>query len=129
MRAFPIRNNDDLARAVRLIEELWDAEPNTPEGDLLEVMSTLVDAYEAEHSTLPAANPIELIQFKLRELGWSQRELGRRLGWGTGRVSEVLNERRDLTLAMVQQLSAVLELPPGLLVPHSSPREARASAG
>lgn len=114
--AFPIRNDEDLSRAIALIDALWSAEPGSPEADLLEVMSTLVDRYEAEQSELPAADPIELIRFKLGELGWSQRELGRRLGWSSGRVSEVLGRKRPLTLAMVQSLSRVLGLPAGLLV-------------
>lgn len=116
MRAFPIHNDRDLERATALIHDLWDASPGTPEGDLLEVMATLVDLYESQHSNLPPANPRELIEFKLGELGWSQRELGRRLGWGSGRVSEVLSGKRSLTLTMVRQLSAVLEIPAGLLV-------------
>src|SRR5690606_21994022 len=118
MHPFLIQNDADLERAVAMIEDLWDARPGTPEGHLLAVMSTLVDRYEAERSSLPPGDPIELVSFKIRELGWSQRELARRLGWRSGRVSEVLNRKRRLTLAMVQQLAAVLEIPPGLLVPN-----------
>lgn len=114
--AFPIRNDTDLARAVALIEELWDAEPGSPESDLREVMAALVDRYEAARSALPAGDPVELIRFKLRERRMSQRELGRALGWGAGRVSEVLSRKRPLTLAMVRQLARALEIPPGLLV-------------
>lgn len=116
MHAFPIRNDADRERAIALIDDLWSAEPGTVEHDTLHVMSELVDAYDARRSTLPAADPVELVAFKLRELGWSQRELGRRLGWGGGRVSEVLGRRRPLTLAMVRDLSRVLDLPAGLLV-------------
>lgn len=119
MHPFLIMNDADLERAHDLIEELWDAEPGTPAGHLLAVMSTLVDQYEAERSTLPPGDPIELIAFKLDELGWSQRELARKLGWGSGRVSEILNRKRRLTLAMVQQLSTTLGLPPGVLVPDT----------
>lgn len=125
MRAFPIHDEHDLERAHALVERLWDAEPGTEEGDLLEVMATLVDAYEAQRSVLPPANPRELIRFKLDELGWSGRELARRLGWSGGRVSEVLNGKRNLTLAMVRQLSAALEIPAGLLV-HDGAEEAPA---
>ncbi len=117
MNAFPIRTHADLERAVALIDSLWDAEPCTVAYDLLEVMAQLVDAYETAHRSLPAADPIELIRFKLKEQGWSQRELTRRLGWrSAGRVSEILNRKRPLTLEMVRQLSHVFELPPGLLI-------------
>jgi HTH-type transcriptional regulator / antitoxin HigA len=118
--AFPIRNDEDLDRAIELVDELWNAAPGSADADLLEVMTTLVDRYEASTSELPSADPIELIQFKLREFGWSQRELGRKLGWSAGRVSEILSRVRPLTLAMVRSLSRVLELPAGLLVHDTS---------
>ena len=116
MHAFLIHNDADLTRAVALVDSLWDAAPGSPEHELLHVMSTLIDQYEARHSSLPSADPVEILAFKLRELGWSQRELGRRLGWSTGRVSEVLGRKRPLTLRMVRELSLVLNLEPGLLV-------------
>jgi HTH-type transcriptional regulator / antitoxin HigA len=114
--AFPIRTAEDLERAIALVDELWGAEPGSAEADLLEVMSTLIDRFEAERSDLPPADPIELVRFKLTELGWSQRELGRRLAWSAGRVSEVLNRKRPLTLGMVRSLSRVLDIPTHLLV-------------
>ncbi|MGM0575074.1 MAG: helix-turn-helix domain-containing protein [Myxococcota bacterium] len=112
----PIRNDEDLERAFAQIDELWDSAPGTDAWDELDVLITLVDAYEAEHHALPPGDPIELIRCKLRELDWSQNELGRRLGWSSGRVSEILSEKRSLTLPMVRQLSSVLAIPPGLLV-------------
>ena len=115
-RAFPIHNDTDHRRALELIESLWAAPAGTPEGDVLDVMSSLVEAYEKQHHALPPAEPLTLIGFKLKELRWSQRELARRLGWGGGRVSEVLSGKRPLTLRMVQDLGAVLGLPAGLLV-------------
>lgn len=116
MRAFPIRDDEDLTRALEMIDELWSAPPESDDALLLEVMSVLVEVYEAEHHAVSPGDPVELIRFKLQELGWSGRELARRLGWGSGRVSEILNHRRPLTLNMVRQLSTVLGLRPGLLV-------------
>ena len=116
MLPFPLHNDADYQRALTLVDELWDAAPGSPEADVLDVMATLIEVYEKRQRTLPPADPRVLLTFKLRELGWTQRELGRRLGWGSGRVSEVLSGRRALTLRMVQELSAVLGLPPGLLV-------------
>jgi HTH-type transcriptional regulator/antitoxin HigA len=112
----PIRNDDDLNAALARIEALWDEAAGSAGADELEVLSVLVSDYEARHHAVPPGDPIATISYKLREFGWSQRDLGRRLGWGTGRVSEILNRRRPLTLAMVQQLAAVLEISPGLLV-------------
>jgi HTH-type transcriptional regulator/antitoxin HigA len=116
MHAFPIRNDADLHRAVALIDTLWNAEPGSVEDDTLQVMSQLVDAYEARTSTLPPGDPVDIIRFKLNELHWTQNELARRLGWTSGRVSEVLNRRRPLTLTQVRDLSRILDLPAGLLV-------------
>ncbi len=115
-RAFPIHNDTDHRRALEVIESLWDATAGTPEADLLDVMSTLVEVYEKRHHALPPADPLALISFKLKELAWTQRELGRHLGWGGGRVSEVLSGKRPLTLRMVHDLGRVLGLPAGLLV-------------
>lgn len=117
MHAFLIRNEEDYARAIELVDALWDSVPGTPEHHTLDVMAELIDRYESAHRDLPAPDPIALIRFKLKELRWSQRELGRRLEWPAGRVSEVLGGKRALTLRMVQDLARVLELPPGLLVP------------
>lgn len=115
MTVFPIHNDDDLQRATELVDALWDSEPGSPEFDALEVMSTLIDLYESTKFPAAPTDPLKLIEWKLKELGWSGRELARRLGWGTGRVSEVLRRKRPLTLAMVRQLSDVLGLAPGLL--------------
>jgi HTH-type transcriptional regulator/antitoxin HigA len=125
---FPIRDDADYDRALRLIDELWDAEPGTSDHDVFEIMATLASTYDKARRDriLEPGDPVELVQFKLHELGLSQRELGRRLGWGSGRVSEVLNRKRPLTLRMVQQLSVALDLPPGSLVHdvRSAPEQA-----
>ena len=124
MHAFPIRNDDDHARAITLIDRLWDAEPDTPEADLLEVMSQLVQDYEAREraAALPPPDPRKLIDYKREELGLSQRKLGELLGWkSSGRVSEVLNGKRQLTLDMVRDFERVLGIPPGLLLADRSP--------
>lgn len=121
--AFAVHTDTDYRRALALVDSLWDAAPGSPEAELLDVMSTLIEGYEKRSRTLPPADPPGLIVFKLRELGWSQRELARRMGWGAGRVSEVLSGQRALTLRMVQDLSAALGLPPGSLVPGPGPEE------
>jgi HTH-type transcriptional regulator/antitoxin HigA len=116
MSIFPIRNDEDLARAYARIDELWAVEPGTAEADELEVIATLVEAYEDAHSTLLPGDPVAVLRYKLDELGISQRELGRRLGWSTGRVSEILSGRRELTLAQIRQLARELDLPAATLM-------------
>ena len=112
----PIRNDEALSAALARIDELWGAEPGTPQGDELDLWATLVDAYESKHHALPPGDPIALIGYKMRELNINQAELARMLRWSSGRTSEVLNHRRPLTLAMIRQLSTVLDIPSGLLV-------------
>jgi len=90
-------------------------------GDELDILLVLVEAYEARHHPVSPGDPIEILQYKLDELGWSQRELARRVGWGSGRVSEILNRRRSLTVAMIGQLGEVLSIPAGLLVGEEEP--------
>jgi HTH-type transcriptional regulator/antitoxin HigA len=115
---FPIHNEADYRRAIALIDQLWDADPGSADAATMDIMATLVEVYEKANRNLPPADPLALIQFKLREIGWSQRELARQMGWGSGRVSELLSGKRPLTLRMVQDLSKALRLPAGLLVPH-----------
>lgn len=118
MRAFPIRNEEDHSRALELVDQLWDAQPGSPEHDLLFVMAELIESYEVRNraQSMVAPDPLVVVRFKLKELGISQRELGRRLGWPTGRVSEVLGGKRQLTLNMVRDLERVLGIDPGVLV-------------
>lgn len=120
---FPIHNEADYDRALDLIDRLWGAEPGSPEAAALDVMATLVEAYEKPRSGLPPADPRKLIAYKLRELGMSQRALGKKLGWSSGRVSEVIAGKRALTLAMVRDLAAALTIPAGLLVHDVNERE------
>ncbi len=112
MKPFNLHNEADHARALELVERLWSADPGTPEAETLDVMAGRIAAYEAEEldRLLPPPNPRKLIAFKLRELGLTQRALARQLGWGSGRVSEVISGKRALTLAMVRYLAPALGL-------------------
>lgn len=127
MSAFPIRNEHDRARALRRIEALWAAEHGTPEADELEVLSALVEAFEERHHPLPPGDPIDVVRYKMRELGLSQNKLASKLGWRSGRISEVLGHKRPLTISMVRQLSDVLGIAPGLLISGVRPSEEAAS--
>jgi HTH-type transcriptional regulator/antitoxin HigA len=119
MRAFPIRNDADLFRAIDLVDALWDAPSGSPEADLREVMALVIEHYEAGDlaQVLPPPDPLKVLEAKCKELGLSQRKLGELLGWkSSGRVSEVLSGKRHLTLDMVRDLERVLGISPGLLV-------------
>jgi HTH-type transcriptional regulator/antitoxin HigA len=115
MEIRPIRTEAHYRAALKDIERLWDAEPGSPEGDHVEVLSILVEAYEAEHHPIPAPDPIAAIEFMMERKGLSRRDLDPAIG-SRGRVLEILNRKRPLTLPMVRALAALLEIPPEVLV-------------
>lgn len=115
MEIKPIRTDADYEEALADIDRLFDADANTPEGDRLEVLVTLVSAYEDQHFSLPAPDPIEAIEYYMESRGLSRRDLEPFIGT-RARVSEVLNRRRPLTLRMIRNLEAGLGIPSDVLV-------------
>jgi len=111
----PIRNEADYERALKDIDALFHARPGTAEGDELDVLVTLVDAYEAEHYPIEAPDPIALIEFAMEQRGADRADLEPIIG-SRGRVSEVLNRRRPLTIAMIRNLKKEWGLPADVLV-------------
>src|SRR5207245_2601226 len=92
MEIRPIRNDADYRAALEEIERVWEAEPGTSEGDHVEVLSTLVEVYEASHHPVPPPDPIAAIEFMLEQKGLTRRDLEPAIG-SRGRVSEVLNRK------------------------------------
>ncbi len=115
MSVFPIRNDDDHARALERVDALWGAEPHSEDGRTLEVLITLVDVYEREHHDVGPPEPIEAILFRMDQLGLKRKDLERYLG-SRGRVSEVLSGKRALTLPMIRRLRAGLGIPAEVLI-------------
>lgn len=111
----PIRTEADYRAALKEAERLWDAEPGTPEGDQVEVLSTLIEAYEAREHPIAAPDPIAAILFMMQQKGLTRRDLEPAIG-SRSRVSEILNRRRPLTLPMVRALSELLDIPTDVLV-------------
>ena len=114
MRIRPIRTKADYRAALKEVERLWDADPGTPEGDVVDVLATLIEAYEAEHFPIAAPDPVSAIQFMMDQKGLTRRDLEPAIG-SRGRVSEVLNRKRPLTLPMVRALSSLLDIPTDIL--------------
>lgn len=106
----PIRNDDDLTAAFRRLEAIFQAEEQTPEADERDVLVTLVEAYENKHYDFGLADPVEAIQFRMEQQGLTARDLERFIG-PSGRVSEVLNRKRPLSLAMIRRLHDGLKIP------------------
>lgn len=111
----PIRAPGDHERALAEIERLWGAPEDTPEGDRLEVLVTLVEAYEDRHHPIPEVDPVELLRFAIEDMGRSQAELADLLG-SRARASEVLARKRALTLPMIRKIADAWRLPVELLV-------------
>lgn len=114
MRIRPIRTKADYRASLKEVERLWDADPGTPEGDVVDVLTTLIEAYEAEHFPIAAPDPISAIQFMMDQKGLTRRDLEPAIG-SRGRVSEVLSRKRPLTLPMVRALSSLLDIPTDIL--------------
>lgn len=110
MNIKPIRSEADLADALKRLEELWGAPLNSPEGDELEILAVLVEKFEEEHFPMPASDPIEAIKFRMDQQGLTPRDLEPYLG-SSGRVSEVLNRKRKLSLGTIRRLHDGLQIP------------------
>jgi len=110
MKVGPIRTEKDYEAALAEIEGLMDAGAATPDGDRLDVLATLVEAYEARHWALDAPDPIEAIKLRLEQRGLSRRFLEKLLG-SSGRVSEIMNRKRPLSVAMMRALHKELDIP------------------
>ncbi len=115
MEIKPIRSNADHERALLEIQRLWGAKDGTAEGDRLDVLVTLVDAYESEHFPMDPPDPIEAIRFRLEQQGLDTRALVGVIG-GRSRVYEVMHRKRPLTLEMIRRLHERFGIPAEVLI-------------
>lgn len=115
MNIRPIKTAADYQAALRQIERLFGAKFNTPEGDSLEVLTTLVEAYEERHYSIPLPDPIEAIRYYMETRSLTRRDLEPYIGT-RARVSEVLNRKRPLSLGMIRKLNAGLGIPAEVLI-------------
>lgn len=126
MEIKPIRNDVDHEAALREIERLWGAKEGTPEGDRLDVLTTLVEAYEEKHFPIDAPDPIEAIQFRLEQQGLDHRALIGVIG-GRSRVYEVMHRKRGLSLEMIRRLNERFGIPAEVLIRPVRARRRRAA--
>jgi HTH-type transcriptional regulator/antitoxin HigA len=115
MEIKPIRTEADYEAALAEVEQLWGSEPGTPDGDRFEVLFTLVEAYEEKHYPILPPDPVEAIKYFMESRGLDRRDLELYIG-PSGRVSEVLNRKRPLTLTMIRKLSMGLGIPAEVLI-------------
>jgi HTH-type transcriptional regulator/antitoxin HigA len=106
----PIRDEAGYEAAISQARRLWGAAPDTEEGKRLDVLMVLVDDYETHHHAIEPPDPIEAIQTRMEEMNLDRAALGAALGLASGRVSEILNRRRRLTIEMIRVLASELKL-------------------
>jgi HTH-type transcriptional regulator/antitoxin HigA len=127
MEIKPVRTNADYERTLREIERLWGAKAGTPDGDKLDILATLVEAYEQKHFPIDPPDPIEAIRFRLEQQGLDRRALVGIIG-GRSRVHEVMNRKRALSLEMIRRLHERFGIPAEVLIlPIRAGRRRRAA--
>jgi HTH-type transcriptional regulator/antitoxin HigA len=110
-----IKTKKDYQNALDRLEVIFDAKPNSPQGDELEVLGILIDKYEKEHYPIDFPDPIEAIKFRMEQLGYNQSDLANVVGLKS-RASEILNRKRKLTLEMIRNLHDTLNIPTDVLI-------------
>jgi HTH-type transcriptional regulator/antitoxin HigA len=117
----PIKTKADYRAALKKIETLMTARANTPEGDRLDLLVTLVEAYERKHYPLDLPDPVEAIKFRMEQMTLAPKDLVPMIGQ-INRVYEVLNRKRPLTLAMIRRLHRKLGIPAESLIKEPGTR-------
>lgn len=111
----PIRTDADHERSLRRVEQLWDSAEDSGESDELEILTTLIEAYEREHHPIDLPDPVEAIKFRLEQAGKDSRALIGIIGQRT-RVYEVMRGKRPLSLNMIRSLHDKLDIPADVLI-------------
>ena len=110
MNIKPIRNDLDLQDALKRLDVVFQAKAGTPDSDEMEILVALIEAYEQKYYPINAADPIEAIKFRMEQQGLTQKDLEPYIG-SSGRVSEVLHNKRRLSLKMIKRLHDGLRIP------------------
>ena len=121
----PIRSEGDYQQAMTLLKTLWGAETGTPESDRLDLLVTLIDIYESARHPIDLPDPVDAILFRMEQQGLTRRDLEPVLG-SRGRVAEILNRKRPLSLEMIRRLNAELDIPAEVLIQPIRPAKSAA---
>jgi HTH-type transcriptional regulator/antitoxin HigA len=119
----PIRSAADYEAALNEIERLWGAKAGTPKGDRLDILATLVDAYETARFPFDQPDPIDAIKFRMEQMGLTRRDLEPLIG-SRARVAEILNRKRNLSIEMIRRLNEELGIPAEILIQPSRRKKA-----
>lgn len=124
MKIKPIKTEKDYKASLKEIERLFNAKPNTPNGDKLDILTTLVHGYEEEHYPIDLPDAVEALRYWIESRGLERKDLILCIGT-RARVSEILNRKRDLTLNMIRKLHDELHIPAELLIKRSKQHHAK----
>ena len=115
MKIKPIKTEKDYEKALKRLELIFDATPNSKDGDEAEILSLLIENYENKHYPIDPPDPIEAIKIRMEEMNLKQKDLVGVIG-GKSRVSEILNKKKRLTVEMIRELEQVLHISASVLV-------------
>ena len=115
MNIKPIKSEKDYQKSLQRLEQIFDAPANSKDGDEAEILSLLIENYENQYYPIEAPDPIEAIKIRMEELNLKQKDLVGVIG-GKGRVSEVLNKKKRLTVDMIRELERLLHISASVLV-------------
>lgn len=115
MEIKPIKTEKDYIRSLERLEIIFDASPNSKDGDEAEILSLLIENYENKHYSIDAPDPIEAIKIRMEEMNLKQKDLIGVIG-GKSRVSEILNKKKKLTVDMIRELEQTLHISASVLV-------------
>ena len=115
MEIRPIKTEKDYNEAIQRIEKLWGAKKNSPSGDELDLLCTIVEAYEMKHFPILPPDPVDAIIFRMEQMNMTKSDMAKYLG-SQSRVSEILTRKRQLTLKMVKSLYKGLKIPAEILL-------------
>ena len=105
-----IKTEENYIKALKRLEEVFDAPIDSPQGDEAELLAILIENYEDEHYPIEAPDPIEAIKFRMEQMNMNKKDLAKIIGYKS-RVSEILNKKRKLSLNMIRQLHKKLKIP------------------
>jgi HTH-type transcriptional regulator / antitoxin HigA len=111
----PIRTETDYESALEIMAELWGADSDSPEGDQLDLLATLIDSYEAKNHPMDPPDPIEAIKFRMEQQGLTRKDLEDIIGTRT-RIAEVMNRKRNLSIDMIRRLHDRLGISADILI-------------
>jgi HTH-type transcriptional regulator/antitoxin HigA len=119
MKIQPIRTEADYDKALAAIDRLWGSKPGTSQGDRLDVLLVLVEDYETKHHPIDPPDPVEAIKFRMEQMNLTRKDLEPLIG-PRGRVTEIINRKRPLTLPMIRRLNETLHIPLESLIRESA---------